>query len=153
YSQVLWFGPAIPALATRISTLPKRSIVEFAAAATLDDSETSTASAETRSPAPSCATASESSSLSRSQRETVAPDANKRFAIANPIPCAAPVTIACRFWRSIWFIDSRPKLISAFASSQRKRSIQDLFTRTLFRDQPWLASWRHPGWHRSTGPL
>src|SRR5947208_3514443 len=44
----------------------------------------------------STARASVTSTVSRSQPKTVAPRASSAFAIAVPIPCAVPVTIATR---------------------------------------------------------
>src|SRR5581483_8311049 len=104
YSQVLWFGPAMPALATRISIVPKRAIVDAVAAATLEASETLATSFETGPAVLSCVSAWESSSASRSHNETAAPQAKRRLAIARPMPCAAPVTIAYRCSRSIRFM-------------------------------------------------
>src|SRR5712691_3656392 len=41
---------------------------------------------------------------SRSQRQTTAPDRRKRSAIARPMPCAPPVTMAVRSSRSILLV-------------------------------------------------
>ena len=57
-------------------------------------SETSTISCDTVFDLPIFSTVARSKSASRSHRETMAPEARRRRAIARPIPCAAPVTIA-----------------------------------------------------------
>ena len=101
YSQVLWFGPAMPALATRMSMPPNAAAVAAAAASTCARSETSTACVSTRPRAVELARPSSAlSSASRSHSATLAPESRKRSVIARPNPCAAPVTTARRPFRS-----------------------------------------------------
>ena len=115
YSQVLWFGPAMPAFATRMSMPPKALTVAAVAASTWDMLETSMVCVKTvprplSSPAVRVVSAS-----SRSHNATLAPDASNRSVIARPNPCAAPVTTARRFLRSNWFNgESRGRAVDSF---------------------------------------
>src|SRR3954447_14152132 len=102
YSQVLAFGPAMPAFATRMSIGPCAASQALAAWTAASASVTSTARACTLRPTPEAV--SWARSPSRSQISTVAPLAAKRSTTAWPMPCAPPVTMATWPLRSIWFM-------------------------------------------------
>ena len=78
YSQSTPFDPAMPALATRMSSPPEACATASAAAFTASASVWSTTWAR----APSVAAAASTSAASRSQSHTVAPLARKRSATA-----------------------------------------------------------------------
>src|SRR6266545_1686349 len=123
YSQSVWFGPVMPAFATRMSMAPSASAVAATAASTLAALETSTALVWTV-PCPDSSAAVDSTRFaSRSQRETAAPDARKRSAMARPIPCAPPVTTARLPARSIWFMCASHADGSACQRSARSGSL------------------------------
>src|ERR1700737_1727690 len=85
---------ATPALLTRASSRPNRSITAAIAAATAAASETSQVIASVLFGSFSAATALACSSPSMSSSATRHPSARKRLAVASPIPRAAPVTSA-----------------------------------------------------------
>ena len=87
----------MPALLTRISTLPKRSSTAFAPALIESSLATSSGIAAACPPKPSIsATASASFVSLRAANTTVAPARANSSAHARPIPCEAPVTSAIR---------------------------------------------------------
>ncbi len=102
YSQVLWLGPVMPALATRMSMPP--NAVDGLRCRRIDlrpASATSTVGDVHRAPVADSSRAVRRSELRvESHSATVAPDARNRSAIARPNPCAAPVTTARRPDRS-----------------------------------------------------
>ena len=94
--------PAMPALFTRMSILPSAAAAAAVPCATDFSSATSTASPLTgpdRADSVCC-----SNFWSRSQMRTLAPEASMRLTMASPMPCAPPVTMAARLFKSILFI-------------------------------------------------
>ena len=86
-------GPAMPALLTKISTLPKAASVAAIAAATLGCELTSTCT-KSRDAAGKLATLDSGVAMSISQMATFAPDCTMRWATAAPMPFAPPVMTA-----------------------------------------------------------
>src|SRR5262245_6792651 len=96
--------PAMPALFTSTSILPRSRTASSTALVTTGASVTSTAAPLT---GPGSAdTAWSSVFRSRSQIRTVAPESSRRLVIARPMPAAPPVTMAVRPLKSSWFIGS-----------------------------------------------
>jgi hypothetical protein len=85
---------ATPALLTNASSRPKRWLTLAIAAVTASASLTSQCSASVLSGLASAATAPCSNSPSISSSATCQPSARNRFAVASPMPRAAPVTSA-----------------------------------------------------------
>src|SRR5579863_3749222 len=102
-SHTVLLMPAMPALLTKISILPKAFRVSSRTFSTAAGSVTSTFKA--MAPAPISLAVFSASGRSLSQIATLAPEATKRSAIARPNPCAPPVTAAPRPLRSILFIE------------------------------------------------
>ena len=87
----------MPALLTKTVGGPSSSAVFFTAACTCSSSDTSAPMPMASPPAALIAsTVSRVSSSFRSNTATLCPSAARRFAVAAPIPRAAPVTIAVR---------------------------------------------------------
>jgi hypothetical protein len=105
-SQTGLLTPAMPALLTRMSILPKAASVASRACSTPAVSVTSTLKTRTLSPI-SLAVFS-ASAASKSQIATLAPEATKRSVMARPKPCAPPVTTATRSLRSILLMRCDP---------------------------------------------
>ena len=84
----------MPALLTRISSLPCFSITDLIRPSTAAASVTSSADASALPPDAAIAAAVASALVPRATQITVAPPAASRSAIARPIPRDAPVTIA-----------------------------------------------------------
>ena len=89
---VVTVGGAIPALATAMSSPPKRSTTAATAASIPPSSVTSAPTPKARGPIRSAA--SRASSASRSSTATEAPRRCSCRAVSKPIPRAAPVTSA-----------------------------------------------------------
>ena len=97
YSQVVVFGPVMPAEATSTSIRPNSRSTSAAARSTALSSVTSTTAVCTRSSGrPNAALVSASLAASASHRLTEAPAAVRRWAIARPMPRAPPVMMALR---------------------------------------------------------
>jgi hypothetical protein len=92
----------VPALFTRMSRLPKRSIVSSTHRAA---ASSSTACATTPNAlAPTCAAAASADSWDREVSTTLPPAVAMAWAVAKPMPLEAPVTIAVRPVRSKEFM-------------------------------------------------
>src|SRR4051812_16075441 len=93
-SESISAGTLTPALLTRPSTGPSAERISPTARAGAPGSATSALTAWTAAPAPAISPATRASpSASRSTMPTAAPSSASRWAVARPMPLAAPVTI------------------------------------------------------------